>query len=180
MTPDVAPSARGFKKSFAFLPGCGSHFNYEPQFDAKDDAFILSSDGFWMKNDTPIDRKTDLPDNFYSSNFFTDKLLEFLESRDANEKAQPFFSYLALTAPHWPMQAPREIIDKYRMYRHPTRRPKVSPRDSMLILRARWHVRPRAGRAHQDTTGETQEPRACSPPRGACASCWARCRKAVG
>ncbi|KAJ4253816.1 hypothetical protein NW762_010211 [Fusarium torreyae] len=45
MTPDVSPSARGFKKSFGFLPGCGNHYNYEPQFEANEDTMLLTSDG---------------------------------------------------------------------------------------------------------------------------------------
>ncbi|EGX87734.1 arylsulfatase, putative [Cordyceps militaris CM01] len=114
MTPDVSPSARGFKKSFGFLPGCGNHFNYEPQFDAAEDTMLLTSDGFWMENEKPVDRKKDLPKDFYSSNFFTDKLIDILANRTEAEKEQPFFSYLAYTAPHWPMQAPEEVIEKYR------------------------------------------------------------------
>ncbi|KAK7212565.1 hypothetical protein V2G26_019743 [Clonostachys chloroleuca] len=114
MTPDVSPSARGFKKSFGFLPGCGNHFNYEPQFDADEDSMLLTSDGFWMENENHIDRKKDLPKDFYSTNFFTDKLVEMLADRTDEEKEQPFFSYLAYTAPHWPMQAPQEVVDKYR------------------------------------------------------------------
>ncbi|KAF5617701.1 arylsulfatase [Fusarium tjaetaba] len=113
MTPDVSPSARGFKKSFGFLPGCGNHFNYEPQFEADQDTMLLTSDGFWMENQNPVDRKKDLPGDFYSTNFFTDKLLDMLSNRTKEEKEQPFFSYLAYTAPHWPMQAPQDVIEKY-------------------------------------------------------------------
>ncbi|KAG5789930.1 hypothetical protein H9Q69_011013 [Fusarium xylarioides] len=113
MTPDVSPSARGFKKSFGFLPGCGNHFNYEPQFEADQDTMLLTSDGFWMENENPVDRKKDLPEDFYSTNFFTDKLLDMLSNRTKEEKEQPFFSYLAYTAPHWPMQAPQDVIKKY-------------------------------------------------------------------
>ncbi|KAF5658621.1 arylsulfatase [Fusarium circinatum] len=113
MTPDVSPSARGFKKSFGFLPGCGNHFNYEPQFEADQDTMLLTSDGFWMENQSPVDRKKDLPEDFYSTNFFTDKLLDMLSNRTKEEKEQPFFSYLAYTAPHWPMQAPQHVVNKY-------------------------------------------------------------------
>lgn len=116
LTPDVSPNARGFQKSFGFLPGCGNHFNWEPQFADAENTLFLTSDDFWMNNDTPIDRKKDLPEDFYSSNFFTNKLIDFLENRTGEEKEKPFFSYLAYTAPHWPMQAPRDIIEKYRMF----------------------------------------------------------------
>jgi arylsulfatase A-like enzyme len=39
--------------------------------------------------------------------------LSFLEHRTDAEKEQPFFSYLAFTAPHWPLQAPPEVVRKY-------------------------------------------------------------------
>ncbi|KAJ0131112.1 Uncharacterized protein HZ326_24042 [Fusarium oxysporum f. sp. albedinis] len=113
MTPDVSPSERGFKKSFGFLPGCGNHFNYEPQFEADQDTIPLTADGFWMENESPVDRKIDLPGDFYSTNLFTDKLIDMLGNRTKEEKEQPFFSYLAYTAPHWPMQGPQDVINKY-------------------------------------------------------------------
>ncbi|KAJ0279431.1 hypothetical protein CBS470a_009242 [Colletotrichum nupharicola] len=67
-----------------------------------------------METDKFIDRSEDLPENFYSSDYFTDRLLGFLDGRTEDEKQKPFFGYLAYTAPHWPLQAPREKIAKYR------------------------------------------------------------------
>lgn len=68
---------------------------------------------FWMENGKFIDPRTDLPKDLYSSKGFTDKLIEYLDGRDVTEKEKPFFAYLAYTAPHWPLQAPKEVIDKY-------------------------------------------------------------------
>jgi len=56
------------------------------------------------------------PDKFYSTDAFTDYALDFLaESRkpDADGKRPPFFLYIAHTAPHFPLHAPKEEIDKY-------------------------------------------------------------------
>ncbi|KAF5966151.1 arylsulfatase [Fusarium bulbicola] len=77
-------------------------------------AEFMKSDGFWIENDRFIDRKKDLPKDFYSSDYFTTHLLRFLEERTDKEKSKPFFGYLAFTAPHWPLQAPRAVIDKYK------------------------------------------------------------------
>jgi arylsulfatase A-like enzyme len=57
-----------------------------------------------------------LPDGWYSSNGYGDKLIDYLkEWRAENAKDEkPFFAYLPFTAPHWPLQAPKEFIDKYR------------------------------------------------------------------
>src|SRR5262249_52827784 len=52
-----------------------------------------------------------LPNNFYSSDYFTDKLISYLEQRTGD---LPFFAYLPFSAPHWPLQAPEDLIAKYR------------------------------------------------------------------
>jgi len=61
-----------------------------------------------------LDREKDLPSDFYSTRTFTDKMLNFLRDRTAEEREQPFLACLTYTAPHWPLQAPPEVIAKYR------------------------------------------------------------------
>ncbi|KAF2089292.1 putative arylsulfatase [Saccharata proteae CBS 121410] len=110
---DLSPHARGFDKSFVYLAGAGNHYNNEPQLG--DHPFrqpATCGDGLWMRDDQSIDRK-DIPDDFYSTKTFTDELIGYLQDRDDSER-KPFFSYLAYTAPHWPLQAPKEVIEKYR------------------------------------------------------------------
>lgn len=116
LTKELAPCSRGFDKVFAFLPGSGNHYGYEPQLDS-DEFYIpfLNTDGHWMEGDKFLNRKTDLPADFYSTNSFTDKLIGFWEDRTEEERQKPFFSYLASTAPHWPLQASPEKIQKYGM-----------------------------------------------------------------
>lgn len=69
---------------------------------------------FWMRDGAYLDRYKELPEDFYSTKTFTDELLNYFKSRTPEEKEKPFFSYLAFTAPHWPLQAPKEVIDKYK------------------------------------------------------------------
>lgn len=111
---ETAPCSRGFDKSFVFLSGCCNHFNFEPQLDDPSHNIFtpMQTTKFWMKDGEFLDRKKDLPENFYSTNTFTDKLLEYLSAREDSDK--PFFAYLPYTAPHWPLQAPRETITKYK------------------------------------------------------------------
>ncbi|CAG9990583.1 unnamed protein product [Clonostachys byssicola] len=114
LTKELAPCSRGFDKIFSFLPGSGNHHAYEPQLD--DGEFkipCLNTDGFWMDGDQFINHRTDLPKDFYSTRTFTDRMLNFLGERSESEKEKPFFAYLPFTAPHWPLQAPREIVQKY-------------------------------------------------------------------
>ena len=60
-----------------------------------------------------IFHEAELPEDFYSSKTYTDKLLEWLEADEGNDD-RPFFAMLTYTAPHWPLQAPGEYIDKYK------------------------------------------------------------------
>lgn len=118
LTKEFAPCSRGFIKNFSFLPGSGNHHAHEPQLDQEDGWFsALCTDEHWMEGEEFLDRKQDLPDNFFSTVTFTDKLLNFFESRTKEEKEQPFFSCLPFTAPHWPLQATKERIAKHGMWR---------------------------------------------------------------
>jgi arylsulfatase len=50
------------------------------------------------------------PKGFYTTDAFTDKAIEFIQSKtDTN----PFFLYLAYNAPHWPLHAKEEDIEKF-------------------------------------------------------------------
>ena len=95
------PGSRAFDQYFALHDSGASHF-----------ANMMSLSGpekvLYVENDEPV--KT-LPKNFYSTAFYTDKLIEYLEKDRSDER--PFFAYLAYTAPHFPLQAPRDSIKKY-------------------------------------------------------------------
>ncbi|KAJ9137459.1 Arylsulfatase [Pleurostoma richardsiae] len=114
LSRETCPHARGFDDSFAFLSGCCNHFNFEPQLDDPSHAIFtpINAAEFWMRDGEFLDRTKDLPSNFYSTTSFTDKLIDYLNERRNTNK--PFFAYLPFTAPHWPLQAPREVIDKYK------------------------------------------------------------------
>jgi arylsulfatase len=53
-----------------------------------------------------------LPDDFYSTKYYTNMLLEWIK-RDHRD-GKPFFAYLSYTAPHDPLHAPKAYIDKYK------------------------------------------------------------------
>ncbi|CAF1539764.1 unnamed protein product, partial [Adineta steineri] len=102
------PSKRGFEQSFALLPGAGSHYNYEAGTTEKPALAFLPP--LYSRDDEFIDRKN-LPNDYYSSDYFTSELIRFLDNDDDK---RPFFAYLPFTAPHWPLQAPKELIKKYK------------------------------------------------------------------
>jgi arylsulfatase len=98
-----SPWARGFERSFALLPAGGSHYG----------GGLFSRFATVETLYTEDDRFVEAPEDFYSSDGFADKLLQYLEERDAGDE-RPFFAYLPFQAPHWPLQAPDEEIAKYR------------------------------------------------------------------
>ncbi|KAK8207418.1 alkaline-phosphatase-like protein [Phyllosticta capitalensis] len=114
LTPERSPKARGFERSFAHLPACSNHYAYEPQLEKPDQipefmtmSFIAlhSEDGEYVKK---------LPDGWYSSDGYGDKMLQYLKDRHESKDERPFFGYFPFTAPHWPLQAPKEYIEKYK------------------------------------------------------------------
>ncbi|MCW0484517.1 arylsulfatase [Gaoshiqia sediminis] len=92
------PLQRGFDQFYGILAGASNYF--EPRYPR----------GITSGNDTISVNDPD----YYTTDAFTDHAISFI--RDANSKnpEKPFFLYLAYNAPHWPLNAPTEDIDKYR------------------------------------------------------------------
>ena len=99
LTKETSPHARGFERSFDLAQGGAAHLGDLPLIGANPS--IYREDG----------KPAEIPGDFYSSRFYARKLIEYLKSNEAD--GQPFFAYLAFTAPHWPLQAPRESVEKY-------------------------------------------------------------------
>lgn len=101
MTEETSPAQRGFDKSFVLLNGGASHFD-QRGLNGRVDPAPYNEDG----------KHVDLPDDFdYSTDFYTRKIMKYISADKAS--GQPFFAYLAYTAPHWPVQAPAQDIAKY-------------------------------------------------------------------
>ena len=99
---ETSPFARGFEQTFMLVPGGGSHWS---------DLRPLSPPQpmTYRRNGEVVE---ELPEDFYSTTYYTDMLLQFIEQNRGDGK--PFFAYLSYTAPHDPLHAPKEYIDKYR------------------------------------------------------------------
>jgi len=98
------PAQRGFEHSYALIPGGDNHYPFSGL------ANVPPSEEFsqeYRLDDTVVL----LPKNYYSTKMYTDRMLEFLAKPRAD--GNPFFAYLAYTAPHSPLQAPQAYIDKY-------------------------------------------------------------------
>ncbi|CAI4220207.1 unnamed protein product [Parascedosporium putredinis] len=57
---------------------------------------------------------SNLPQPWYSSDGYADKLIEYLSERNEQDRTKPFFAYLPFSAPHWPLQAPKKNMNKYK------------------------------------------------------------------
>ncbi|MBK4995978.1 arylsulfatase [Pseudomonas sp. S37] len=98
--PGQTPAARGFQQSYILVQGGASHVDLSEMFPGYAARYL--------DNDKPAQ----LPAQFYSSDLYTEQMLDYLKRGQRDGK--PFFAYLAYTAPHWPLQAPEQYIDKYR------------------------------------------------------------------
>ena len=94
------PDKYGFDRSYVLLQGSADHFD---EVGAMAEAPVP----FYREDGKPAS----LPDDFYSSKDYTDKLISFIDRNRGDGK--PFFAYLAYTAPHYPLQAPDDYIAKY-------------------------------------------------------------------
>lgn len=99
-TSETNPARKGFDYSYALLNGADSHFKTLP--DNIQRKTIYTENG----------QKVELPDDFYSTDFFTQKVIEYIGNEESQNK--PFFAYVALTAPHWPLQVPERYLNLYQ------------------------------------------------------------------
>jgi len=97
--PEHWPRKRGFDRYFGLISGASSYFEILPE---------EKSERTMARDDTPF---TPEGNSFYMTNAISDFAIECLENHGQSD--QPFFLYLAYTAPHWPLHALPEDIAKY-------------------------------------------------------------------
>ncbi|MEM6845058.1 MAG: sulfatase-like hydrolase/transferase [Bacteroidota bacterium] len=98
---NTLPTKRGFDRSF--ILGASGASNYRAQ-----GYLPMQSTTQWYADGMEVD----LPDDFYSSKTYIDKIISF--HQEEKNKENPFFAYIAFQAIHAPIQAPREFVEPYR------------------------------------------------------------------
>jgi arylsulfatase A-like enzyme len=93
---DGQPIRNGFDHSYS-LDDHDNHF--EPR--------LQTEDGRALPSVKP-------GDGYYSSTAIADHAIKYLKDHAEHHGSQPFFSYIAFTAPHFPVQAPSEDVARYR------------------------------------------------------------------
>ncbi len=64
-------------------------------------------------DDQPVQPEED-ESGFYATDRTAEFAIECLQEHAQSHRDQPFFQYIAFIAPHFPLHAPQEAIDKYR------------------------------------------------------------------
>jgi arylsulfatase A-like enzyme len=89
------PVQRGFDRYYGIISGATSFF--DPEMLVYDNDTLLSS-----------------PPGYYMTDAISDSTVSFIGRHYQNNPEKPFFMYVAYNAPHWPIQAKPEDIEKYR------------------------------------------------------------------
>ncbi len=95
---DTWPLSRGFDRFFGTIIGAGSFYdpntltrgNDNIEHEAKDDA------------------------SFFYTDAISDQAVRYIQDHARDHAGEPFFEYVAYTAPHWPLHAHDEDIAKYK------------------------------------------------------------------
>jgi arylsulfatase len=94
-----SPATRGFDRSFVQLGASSSFFR---------EIFLVPA-GLDFADEGVLVEFDDLDEDFYVTDHYTDKMLEYLGEA---EEGKPWFAFMPYTAPHWPLQLPDDWLDR--------------------------------------------------------------------
>ena len=94
---DDWPVQRGFDRFYGFLPGATDQFHPELTYD-----------------NHPVHPPRSAEQGYHLTEDLVDHAIEFVDDLKSIRPTTPFFMYLATGAMHYPHQAPKSYIDKYR------------------------------------------------------------------
>ncbi|MBN1443465.1 MAG: arylsulfatase [Planctomycetes bacterium] len=130
--PDHWPTRRGFEMFYGTPEGGGFYFKPRPGRSVR-----LGEE------------KAEIPEGWYITDALSDHAVRFID--EARDSGKPFFLYVAHIAPHWPLQARREDIARYRgkyLEGWEALRKKRHARQIELgIVEAKWGISPADPRA---------------------------------
>jgi len=99
--PDKIPAARGFERDFTLLDGMGSYWDMT-NMTALNHTSVFTEDGKYL---------TKLPKNYYATETYTDKLINFID--EGKKDGKPFFAYVSHQAPHDPYHLPKDWRNRH-------------------------------------------------------------------
>lgn len=106
--PEYHPLNRGFDSFYGFLSGGHDYFQVDTTRAHTKNGQLLYSE---IEGATlPLSKGTSTVSfEGYLTDALTTEAIEFINAESEN----PFFLYLSYNAPHGPLQAPKELVDKY-------------------------------------------------------------------
>jgi arylsulfatase A-like enzyme len=147
---DRWPLQRGFEKFYGCISGATRFF------------FPVAPRDITFGNEQLVNPESTTERAYYTTDAFTDYAIQFM-GEELESEERPFFLYLAYTAPHWPLQAHEEDIDKYReRYREgwdKLREERYRRQIELGLIDETWPLSPRDEKvpAWEDVDTEKQE-----------------------
>ena len=139
------PRQRGFDRFYGTIHGAGSFF--DPNSLTRDNTLI-----------SPHADKEYKPKEFYYTDAINDHATRFINEHNSNN---PFFLYVAHTAPHWPMHALPEDIEKYKgRYDEgweKIREARYQKQLKLGLIEPKWKLSPRDAEAWHDAKNKEWE-----------------------
>ena len=95
------PLDRGFEEYYGLISGASNYFT--PKIDPKNRVRMIAENNTSLEN---------FAEDFYFTDAISDRAVKMLEQSQNSDR--PFFLYVSYTAPHWPLHALPEDIQKYQ------------------------------------------------------------------
>jgi len=105
--PRSRPEVRGFDHFTGIYPHIDSYWKVLRACDVYRDRKL-----FIPADEDPVN-PYDPKGEFYTTDFFTDVALDYIDGA-LQEKSKPFLLHVCYNVPHFPLEAPDELIEKYR------------------------------------------------------------------
>ncbi len=139
------PRQRGFDRFYGTIHGAGSFF--DPNSLTRDNTLI-----------SPYADPEYKPKTFYYTDAINDHAAKFITEHKGKD---PFFLYIAHTAPHWPMHALPEDMAKYKGRYDKgwevMRKARYERQLKMGLIDKKWKLSPRDGMAWKDAPNKEWE-----------------------
>lgn len=123
------PLQRGFDRYLGTITGAGNY--WAPKTFTRDN----------MQLDE------EFPEGFYYTDAIADQTAQYIREHCRSRAEQPFFCYVAFTAPHWPLHAHEEVIRRYRgrylIGWDKLRQERFARQKAMGLAQESWELSPR-------------------------------------
>lgn len=100
--PESRPIAQGFDYYFGFLSGCIDYFSHTYYWGEK--GGVVNFHDLWRNNE----------EVWENGQYFTELITREAERFLSENKAHPLFLFVPYNAPHYPMHAPRQYLDRFK------------------------------------------------------------------